>query len=84
MTLRAQAMQQPSLVSGPDGTVFLTGYDGTYQFDASGKQIASLVSPNQSRQPVGHLVGVWQGKALVVDGQELRQVPMPVATVLGQ
>ena len=80
LKLPPQSLQGPSFVAGPDGTVFLTSPNGMFQYDATGKLSAAVVSPNDARRVGIQLLGVWQGKALFSDRQELRQVPMPVAT----
>jgi hypothetical protein len=80
LKLPAQSLQQPSLVPGPGGTVFLTSASGTFHIDATGKLNAAILSPNETRSSNCRLLGMWHGKALVSDRQELRQVPMPVAT----
>lgn len=78
--LPEKSMQQPSLIPGPRGTVFLASPNGTFQFDATGKMTATIVSPKETHRLDGTMLGMWQGKALFVDRQELRQLPMPAAT----
>jgi hypothetical protein len=77
LKLPAHSLQQPALVPGPHGTVFLTSPSGTYQLDATGKRSPTEISQDGRRHAGSALLGVWQGKALVVDGQQLRQLPMP-------
>jgi hypothetical protein len=55
------------LAAGADGKVFLTGADGTDQYDAKGKWLGSVFAKE------GELLGVWRGQALLVKDKELRR-----------
>jgi hypothetical protein len=77
LKLPARSLQQPALVRGPHGSVFLTSLNGTYQYDASGKQSPTMISQDGSHHADGALLGVWQGKVLLADGPQLRQLPLP-------
>ena len=84
LKMPAKGMQQPSLAAGPDGSVLLTSLDGTFQIDAAGKRIATLVAPSESIRRGDQVLGMWRGTVLFSVGQELRLVPMPVVNAQSQ
>ncbi len=54
-----------------DGKLFLTGHEGTHQYDGQGKLLGEIFRKE------GRLVGVWRGQALLVTENELHRSALP-------
>jgi hypothetical protein len=71
--LKLPPQRQPDrhLTLGPGGRQFLTGQDGTHEYDAQGKLLGQVFKDE------GEMVGVWKGQALLVKDKELLRMALP-------
>ncbi len=60
------------LTLGPGGRLFLTGKDGSQEYDAQGKLLGPVFGKDD-----GEMVGVWKSQALLVKDKELLQRELP-------
>lgn len=75
LKLPSNMMHGRHLTLGTDGKFFLTGPEGTHQYDAQGKLLGSIFA-----KEAGQLVGVWKHQALLVKGKELQRSALPRVT----
>jgi hypothetical protein len=79
LTLPGKLGQEPRLIAGPDGTMILASLDGAFQFDSASK-LANTIPTRDG----GRLLGVWNGRALISQKEELRLVRLPGVTAPAQ
>jgi hypothetical protein len=71
LKLPAGDLMGPNVTIASDGKLFLTGHEGTHQYDAQGKLLGEIFRKE------GRLVGVWRGQALLVTENELHRSALP-------
>ncbi len=71
LKLPAGEMRARNVTIASDGRLFLTGQEGTHQYDRQGKLLGEVFGKE------GRLVGVWRGQALLVNEKELHRSALP-------
>lgn len=79
LKLPSHTMHQTRLIPGPDGTLFLAGVDGVFQYDAGGKLRGTVLAKNE-----GRMLGVWSGNILIAQNEELQRVRLSQVAAQGQ
>jgi hypothetical protein len=79
LKLPPQKLPDRHLTLGPGGRQFLTGPDGTHEYDAQGKLLGEVFGKDE-----GEMVGVWKGQALLVKDKELVRMALPPIAAKGE
>jgi hypothetical protein len=74
LALPSKMLRQSTLVAGPEGSMFMTGPDGTFHYDAQGK----LIGPLSVKK--GQVVGAWKGLLLVAETESLQLISTAAVT----